>query len=598
MDTYFIFFRSNKFCMKQIVFLIIFICSSAFASGQNNFSLSVNLNMDIQRFHSSVYSFVSGVESEIKLGIQFGVNKDINLSFDSSFTEIVTGNCQKTDGQDLARIENEKIILSTGLINLIQNKQIFIQSGDCSLRKKLISRIEYLLLNMPGVDNFERKLTKIEKNNLRKCLDSKKPRGRVSSNRMKLKKICRSVLKRYNRYQEYKNYKKKINNLSYMTPMEFDTTSFTGSTLLKYNICQNSYKPTKITGSGKRMKMLGMAVVYMSPGYTASALGHIAERYIYCLDNQLVDVLFEYTQMTEDELDNLKFNHKDLIEGASNSYLLSLVGDSYIKLKMNPANNSFEGYGFHQVHYNRDVVEVWMQLDEMNKYKSLQDSLLSYREQQRRLKKNISLRDYELINFNCTNQIRKHLNMFGGKYKVSKLKSLTPGKILKFLLGKQNDKLVIYPSQRLFRKLQMFKEGKSIFWENITFWSKASSNVQNTGNMILYPEVHGVLKKILLMPISGSINLISATLETIYGTILTSVNWLAKIVGVNLVKKNDHLLNGVSGIALSLTEILGVRLRYPHATPWSKEESDYLTNKVPLLENKIINYLYSQISNS
>ncbi|MBT6324584.1 MAG: hypothetical protein HOJ35_01330 [Bdellovibrionales bacterium] len=584
--------------MKQIVFLIIFIYSSAFASGQNNFSLSVDLNKDLQHSHSAVYSFVSGVESEIKLGIQFGVNKDVNLSFGSDFTEIATGNCQRIDENDLARMKNEKLILNKELIKLIQNKQIFIQSADCSLRKKLISRIESLLLNMPGVENFERKLTKTEKDNLRKCLNSKKPRGRVSSNRIRLKKICRSILKRHKRQQEYKSYKKKVNDLSYMTPMEFDTTSFTDSTLLKYNICQNSYRPTKITSSGKRMKMLGMAVVYMSPGYAASALGHIAERYIYCLDNQLVDVLFEYTQMTEDELDNLKFNHKDLIKGASSSYLLGLVGDSYIKLKMNPANSSFEGYGFHQVHYNRDVIEVWMELDEMNKYKSLQDSLLSYREQQRRLKNNISLRDYELIKFNCTNQIRKHLNMFGGKYKVSKLKSFTPGKILKFLLGKKNDKLVIYPSQRLFRKLQMFKEGKSIFWENITFWSKASSNVQNTGNMILYPEVHGVLKKILLMPISGSINLISATLETIYGTILTSVNWLAKIVGVNLVEKNDHLSNGVSGIALSFTEIFGVRLRYPHATPWSKEESDYLTEKIPLLENKIVNYLYFQLSSS
>ncbi len=584
--------------MKQIVFFIIFIFSSAFASGQNNFSLSVDLDKNLQSSHSSVYSFISGIESEIKLGIQFGVNKDVDLSFTGGFTEIVPGNCQIIDGKDLARIEDGKLVLSKGLIKLIQNKKIFIQESTCSLRKKLIWRIESLLLDLPGVDNFERKLTKTEKDDLRKCLNSKKPRGRVSSNRMRLKKICRNVLKRHKRQQEYKRYKKKINDLSYMTPMEFDLTSFTDSTLLKYNICQNPYRPTKITSSGKRMKMLGMAVVYMSPGYTASALGHIAERYIYCLENQLVDVLFEYTQMTKDELENLKFNHKDLIEGASNSYLLGLVGDSYIKLKMNPANSSFEGYGFHQVHYNRDVIEVWMQLAEMDKYKSLQDSLLSYRDQQKRLKKGVSLRDYELINFNCTNKIRKHLNMFGKKYKVGKLKSLTPGKILKFLLKKKNDKLVIYPSQRLFRKFKMFKEGKSIFWENITFWSKSSSNVQNTGNMILYPEVHGVLKKILLMPISGSINLISATFETIYGTILTSVNWLAKIVGINLVKKNDHLSNGISGIAFSLTEVFGVRLRYPHATPWSLEESDYLTNKVPLLENKIINYLYSQMISS
>ena len=41
-----------------------------------------------------------------------------------------------------------------------------------------------------------------------------------------------------------------------------------------------------------------MSSVFMSPGFNTSIVGHVAERYIYCLDNKLMDLLFDYSQLT------------------------------------------------------------------------------------------------------------------------------------------------------------------------------------------------------------------------------------------------------------------------------------------------------------
>ena len=53
----------------------------------------------------------------------------------------------------------------------------------------------------------------------------------------------------------------------------------------------------------------------------------------------------------------------------------------------------------------------------------------------------------------------------------------------------------------------------------------------------------------------------------------------------------NHLKSGVNGIALSISEIFGLRMRYPHSTPWTKEESKYIYYELPYLEPKILNLI-------
>ena len=341
-----------------------------------------------------------------------------------------------------------------------------------------------------------------------------------------------------------------------------------------------------------------MAITYMAPGYTTSVAGHVAERYIYCLEDKLMDIMFEYTQMTVSELANMKSVYKKHLDKVNDDYIRRQEGKIYMKVRTNPATTAQEGYGFAQYHTNRDIIEVWPKMNEAETYDGLQVALQNYKKQGKDFSEMVDLEDYSLLNNNCTHPIRERLNRLGGEYEINNAVGFNPIWIFGFLRKKNAHKVIVYPSQRTLRKMKMLEKGQSVFWENATFWSMSSHGRDGLAgaSMVIYPETHGLLKSVLFKPAAAAVNFTAATLETLYGILTTPLKWLSKVPGFKwLDSKRDHLGLGIKGMSLSLVEMTGFRMRYPKPGPWSPEEEQYLYEELPEVEPKILDFLLERV---
>lgn len=512
-------------------------------------------------------------------------------------------NIKFQDSKRLVELKGDELIFDEKLLPFIYSYETRDKTKGKTLREKILAALEVELLKIPGSDDLERSYTKQEVKDIDHCYLKRKAGNKGKRFRnfrfsKEMKERCEQLdeLKEKRRKLEWYTYK--VDSMLYKTKMEFDATSLTDQSLKRFNICKKDYKPTKINSKGKRIKALGMAIVYMAPGYTTSVAGHVAERYIYCLEDKLMDIMFEYTQMTTGEIDNMRSVYKKHLDKVDDSYIERQEGKIYMKLRTNPATTAPEGYGFAQFHTNRDIIEVWPKMSEEDVYEGLQVSLNHYKKQGKDFSEGKDFEDYSLLSNNCTHPIRERLNHLGGEYEINDTTGFNPIWIFGFLKKKTAEKVIIYPSQRTLRKMKMLEEGKSLFWENASFWSKASNGKDGLAgsNMILYPETHGLLKSIIYKPTAAAVNLTAAVIETLYGVLTTPLKWLAKIPGFKwLAPKRDHLGMGIKGISLSLVELTGFRMRYPRPAPWTKEEERYLFEELPHTEPKILDFLLERV---
>jgi len=584
--------HSKELMRKLKVYLFLAICLwSGIVSSNTKFGLLFNSNTKSNFEFKRINGFLNGLDSDLRPGIRFGVDRLVDIDF--------------VDSDELVKLHEGKIQIANYALRAILDYKTRDKINGESLRSKLLRGLERELLKLPGSDDLERPYTKKEVKDIDYCYLKRKAgnRGKEIRNfrfNQRMKKRCEEldVLKEKRRNLEWYTYK--VDSMLYRTKMEFDATSLTDQSLKKYKICERDYKPTKINSKGKRVKVLGMAIVYMAPGYTTSVAGHVAERYVYCLENKLMDIMFEYTQMTVGELANMKSVYKKHLPKVSEEYIKRQEGKIYMKVRTNPATTAAEGYGFAQFHTNRDIIEVWPKMEEAQTYEGLQNSLNNYKKQGSDFSQEIDLEDYSLLNNNCTHPIRQRLNELGGEYEINNTVGFNPIWIFGFLKKKTAHKVIIYPSQRTLRKMKMLEKGQSLFWENATFWSRASGGKNGLAgaNMILYPETHGLLKSILVKPTAAAVNLTSAVIETLYGILTTPLKWLSKVPGFKwLEPKRDHLGLGIKGIALSLVEMTGFRMRYPKPQPWTAEEEKYLFDELPDSEPKILDFLLERVQN-
>ncbi|MCP4915274.1 MAG: hypothetical protein GY909_19290 [Oligoflexia bacterium] len=590
-----------KAIVALTAFTLLFIPS---VLGQTDFGLYPSeKQFEDKRVGKQVLGFLKNIEKEVADGIRFGTNKLYQVEFTNDFAiDFENLACDGTD--KLVEINGENLTLpKTALIQLVQYQSHNRNGKGCSLNKAIAKSIEVELLKDEENIDLSIEWTKQENNDLSICRSVRKRKGRSAFRfNPSFKKKCDELEDLAERKRKMKRYNHKIKNLLYRANMEFDATSFGDQNLEKYGICKRDYKPTKILKSGKKMKMLGMALVYMAPGYTTSVMGHMAERYVYCLDDRLVDVLFEFTQLTEGEVDHMKDTYKKYLDGASDEYIKSLVGQIYMKYQRNPANSRLGGYGFYSFYTNRDILEVWPKVTESEIYNGLQDSLGMWKTQREQFKKREIFPDYDLFKNNCTHPVREKLNSWSGDYDINNWEGLTPINIFGFLKNKKSDKMIMYPSQRLLRQFNMFEKGKSLFWENTTFWSQASEGYGGRGHlssMILYPETHGFLKRLIINPTYGAVNLGAATVQALYGIITAPLRWLSKIPGLGFLKpkKSEIALQaGLMGIGMSLPEIIGVRMRYPKPAPWTDEELDFMYDELPYHQPKVLDYLLDRVN--
>lgn len=575
--------------LKIALFLVLCIWASISSAGTKFGFLYSGADKSSFEF-KRINGYFNKIDTDIRAGIRFGVDRLIDIEFEPS-TSLV----KRRDG---------KIIIDSKVKESILSYKTRDRKDGISLRDHLLRRLEQELLKLEGADDMERAFTLQEVKDIDHCYLKRKAGNRGKGLRNfrlhpAMKKRCEELDELKERRRNLEWYNTKVSNLAYRVKLEFDPTSLTDQTLKKYNICNRPYKPTKINSKGKRVKALGMAIIYMAPGYDTSVAGHVAERYVYCLENKLMDIMFEYTQMTAGELQNMKSVYKKYAEGASEDYIKSLEGKIYMKIRTNPASTATEGYGFFQYYNNRDIIEVWPKSTEMETYDGLQVALQNYKKQKEHFINRTPFEDYSLLDNNCTHPIRDRLEKInGGEYDLSNVVAFNPIWLFGALKKKNAEKMIIYPSQRMLRKMRMLEKGHSLFWENSTFWSKASEGTEglNGANMLIYPETHGLLKSVLYRPAAAAINFTAATLETLYGILTTPLKWLAKIPGFKwLEPKRDHLGLGIKGMALSVVEFTGFRLRYPKATPWTEEEEAYLFEELPESEPKVLDFLLEKV---
>jgi hypothetical protein len=554
------------------------------------------------QLYKSLNAYFIKIDNKLSNGIRFGVNKLVNIRFNAEKNLLEDPICGDSKNSRYVEILNDNtLLIHQDIKTKIIDHSIRRKVGACSHQDQFVKQLEQKLLELPGAEDLQKRFSKSDRKLINTCHEARR-RGYVRSLKFKpsLRAKCKATDKLLRKRVALKRYEKEVRSLLYNTKVEFDTTSFSDTKLQRYNICKTDYVPTKVLKSGKKIKMLGMAIVYMAPGFTTSVAGHVAERYIYCLDNKIKDIMFEYTQLTEYELDDVKYVYEKQVDGASDKYLNGLVDSIYIKVKHDVSNNELNGYGFVQFHTNRDVLEIWPKFSQLEMYDGLQTSLKEFQKQKKNLVDRIDFEEYSLLKNNCTHPVRERIKEYSdGELEIDPIRGLTPIWIFNFLKKKNVHKIIVYPSQRLLRKYQMLEAGKSLFWENTTFWSKVSKGAQNGSMLVLYPDSHGFLKGLLTKPLYGLLNLSAAALQTTIGILKTPLKWLSKLPGFKWMEPNKDPINSVAqgfqGIGMSLTEMVGIRLRYPGPTDWSENERNYLFKELPHHEPKIVDFLFNAV---
>tara|TARA_R110000868_G_scaffold159896_5_gene389131 strand:+ start:440 stop:2233 length:1794 start_codon:yes stop_codon:yes gene_type:complete len=590
-----------------LALFLAFIHAQVFAASASDFGFVVSTEDELEGAqkieHNRLTGFFQSLESDIRLGVVFGVDRIITIKF-SDFESPAIATCDGQNNRDFVRLEDdETILINTSIKEDILDFRTFKNvSEGCSIRTHLLKALETELLKIKYVRDLEQDWSKVERRSLNVCRDERREYGnRWFSENPHFRDLCGILFKISDRRSDMKRHKRKIKNLLYNSAkLEFDPSSFAETDLRRYKICERDYKPTKVLANGTRMKMLGMAIVYMSPGFQTSQAGHVAERYIYCKNDELVDMLFEYTQMTEEELVNARSVYQKHLPFVSDEYISSLNETIYIKVRSHPGSSRMEGYGFHQLYLNRDVAEVWPTVSESEIYEGLQTSLKHYIEQGQNFRNQVRFEPYSLLKNNCTHPIRDRLNKFGGDYEIDDFTGFNPIWIFNFLKKKTADRMIIYPSQRLLRKMEMLESGKSMFWENTTFWSKSSGGREGLGPgfMVFYPEVHGTLKSLILKPAMGAVNIAASVAQVAVGILQLPLKLLSKIPGFKFLERltgGHNLVYGLRGITLHLPELVGFRLRYPMPTPWTPEELAFVEDVLPNHDPKIVNYLMEKV---
>jgi hypothetical protein len=398
---------------KCLIFAFFFIVAIA-AEGSTRFGLFLFDPIDDKSTYKILNDYLNKVDDKIERGIRYGVDRLVTVHLGYNSLNLESPQCENLDESQYVQIVNKQIlVLNSHLKEMILSNNIRQKIGECSHHDLLIKSMERTLLKLKDAYHFDKDFTSEVKNELSLCQNSLlKETKRTFKLGQPMSLKCIELNQIVKKREAYLQYKQQVQSLINLENIEFDISSYSDTTLQKYNICQSDYTPTKTLTNGKNLKMLGMAIVYMAPGYTTSVAGHLAERYIYCLNNELKDIMFEYSQMTKAELGDLSSVYPKESSGVSQDYLKSLVGSIYMKVKHNPANNEGDGYGFNQFHTNRDIVEVWPKFTQEEMFDGLQVSLDEFKKQKEMYKNREIFEKYSLLHNNCTHPVKEKMKSF------------------------------------------------------------------------------------------------------------------------------------------------------------------------------------------
>ncbi len=537
--------------------------------------------------------FLKDVEAEISPGVAFAINKVYQVTINQENNASLS--CQNI-GLHI-EISLEGIKISKPLERSIISFDIFHKLADCYPREIFINELENKILDFEGQENLETWPSHdIDRQNLRTCIrELRRARGLSERRAIREYEPCIPYFETQNRKRDMERYLNRRADLTRGIPLEIDVTSLHNEGFAKFRICNRDYNPTVIAENGDKIKMLGYAFVYYAPGFGTSQFGHVGERFVFCQNDELKSILFDYGPYKDDKDFNFVKNelYPSFFSSLSQDYRNQIENTNFIRRIINPtlqnlirdtnfrAQNESQlqtrNYGFFQTRNNRDMIEIWLDTPEGQKLAAFRDANRYYNEQTENLQNQIPLDRYQLFTNNCTHALMDRFSQFtDGEYEVSELFGFNPVWLFEILKKKSGEKMILYPSQRTLRKLEMLDSGKSLFWENISFLSRASEG--KAGNpssfFLIYPEYSGPLKRAILYPVSGAINLIAGLVQGLKSILSIPFNWIRG-------ERSNELQVAKNNILHSLTEILGVRMRFPAPTQWSEDELFYLEHIVP-----------------
>lgn len=359
----------------------------------------------------------------------------------------------------------------------------------------------------------------------------------------------------------------------------FDPSIYAQKNVHNWDYCLSNYTPSYLTASGKKIKMLGVAMVYMGPSNGISIFGHLAERFVYCIDDKLFDLAYEYVPNSKESAE-IKLT-PDMPIALQENYQKAVV----VHLMLNPVL----AYAQEQNSKNRSIYETWLSIDETSMHKLLVSNVDRLNEQTLKIKNHELLTEYKVMSDNCQKPVLQDLEIANPGYILKHDSArLTPGFFYSKIKTIKDSTLIIYPSQRMYR-LQKFKNaGKSTFFENITFLSQASPQSQSPNShqpwMLIYPEAESRLGKFFIHPIGGAFNVVGGAVEIAFGAVTIPFDLILRAVARTSARPMINKIGfkrmgmGVGDVILSLSEMVYLRARYPVTTPWTEEEIDFFKN--------------------
>ncbi len=347
-------------------------------------------------------------------------------------------------------------------------------------------------------------------------------------------------------------------------------------------ICMTDYTATALTSKGKKIKMLGVAFVNFDRAEGPSAWGHVAERFLYCVGDEFRDDLFEYLPLRENLLEVIDFDLQRrfgiALSSLSPEYVKSLLSSHYASYTSFPFQSYYQ---LVQRDENRTIFEVWMKTSEQNMYEMFRRNTGRLNEQLKSVRDQKPLPHYNLITNNCATLVSQDFEIINPAY-LAKFHGplLTPSFMFKYIKKLDVERIVIYPSQRLFRLMQMKERGESTFLENFAPFSKASKGALRSGWVFFYPESQSRWKQLMLKPLGGVLNSGAAIVETVWGFLTLPLNLLGRIPAFKKLHSQERggyrIKSGLSNLMWSFAEIMTLRVRYEKATPWTEDELKFL----------------------
>ncbi len=240
---------------------------------------------------------------------------------------------------------------------------------------------------------------------------------------------------------------------------QYDVSNFTknsnGAPKGEAEQCEKEYVPDATTAKGEKIKMLNYALIYVGRGKGGSRFGHNLQRFDYCRNEKLVNML-----ITDGPL-----QPSDLAKEARNQYGIEMATESKIEPEKKAALllftwviddiNNF--YNQRQIADDRSVFEAHISLSGTQMYRALLLNSKRLSLQKSRILKNETIPHYSVLSNSCVEAFKDTIDQIIPGYTHSISLMIIPGQIFNFVSQRLTKKIIAYPKAELARSVGLLQ---------------------------------------------------------------------------------------------------------------------------------------------